>query len=82
MLGNLQIFIGQQVFNNYAALLKSMPALLWPARIGLIAVVFIHVASAISLSRQNMSARPKNYRAQSTVQASAVLLSSMINTII
>jgi len=70
MLGNLQIFIGQQAFNDYAALLKSMPAFLWPARIGLLAIVFVHVASAISLSRQNMSARPKSYRTQSTVQAS------------
>lgn len=71
MVGNLQIFIGQKVFNDYAALLKGMPAVLWPARIGLLAFVLIHIATAISLSRQNQNARPKGYRAQNTVQASA-----------
>jgi succinate dehydrogenase / fumarate reductase cytochrome b subunit len=71
MVGNLQIFIGQKVFNDYAAMLKGMPAVLWPARLGLLAFVFIHVATAISLSRQNQNARPKAYRAQTTVQASA-----------
>ena len=32
MLGNLQIFLGQEKLNAYAALLKGMPVLLWIAR--------------------------------------------------
>ena len=40
MLGNLQIFLGPDKINAYGAFLKSMPKLLWVARISLLACVF------------------------------------------
>ena len=70
MLGNLQIFLGKDAFNSYAALIKGMPELLWVARIGLIAFVFLHIITGISLARENRAARPKNYAYKNTVQAS------------
>ncbi|HAM70731.1 MAG TPA: succinate:quinone oxidoreductase, partial [Verrucomicrobiales bacterium] len=58
LVGNLQVFAGPQKLNAYAAFLKSQPGLLWGARLGLLAMVGIHVASAVSLSAQNRAARP------------------------
>ncbi|MBL9167928.1 MAG: succinate dehydrogenase cytochrome b subunit [Verrucomicrobiales bacterium] len=63
LVGNLQVFAGPDKLNSYAALLKSQPLLLWGARLGLLAVVGIHVASAISLAAQNRAARPVGYAA-------------------
>ena len=37
---NLQIFLGPDKINAYGAFLKSMPKLLWVARISLLACVF------------------------------------------
>ena len=62
MAGNLLIFAGQEAFNDYAATLQSLGALLWVARIGLLAAVVAHVASAIRLNQLNPAARPVKYR--------------------
>lgn len=67
--GNLQVFLGAEVFNSYAAFLKGLGAGLWVARIGLIVIFVLHVVTAIRLSRENSVARPERYRANSTVQA-------------
>lgn len=61
LVGNLQVFAGPDKLNAYAALLKSQPLLLWGARLGLLAMVGIHVASAITLAAQNRAARPVAY---------------------
>jgi succinate dehydrogenase / fumarate reductase cytochrome b subunit len=61
MLGNLQIFAGRAVFNNYAHFLQSLGGLLWVARIGLLLLVTIHVWSAVHLARLNDEARPHRY---------------------
>lgn len=61
LMGNLQVFAGPEKLNTYAAFLKSQPMLLWGARLGLLAIVGIHVASAITLAAQNRAARPVAY---------------------
>ena len=61
MVGNLQFFLGADAINRYAHFLQSNLELLWPARIGLLAMVALHVWSAISLSRENKAARPVPY---------------------
>ena len=66
MLGNLQIFLGPDKINAYGAFLKSMPKLLWVARIGLLACVYLHIASAIALVKDNRRARPVGYRVKQT----------------
>ena len=72
--GNLQVFLGQEVFNAYAAFLKGLGPMLWVLRGGLLLVFVLHVATAYSLSRVNAQARPEAYRSKNTVQASAASL--------
>lgn len=61
LLGNLQIFLGAEAVNSYAAFLKSKPGLLWGARLGLIAILGIHLWAAFSLILANRAARPQGY---------------------
>src|SRR5215475_5730504 len=61
MLGNLQIFLGPEKINAYAALLKATPALLWSARVGLLFIATLHVVAATQLVRANCRARPIGY---------------------
>jgi succinate dehydrogenase / fumarate reductase cytochrome b subunit len=70
MLGNLQIFLGPDAINDYAAFLKSIPGPLWGARIGLIAIFIVHVVTALQLKALNISARTESYVFENTVQAS------------
>lgn len=70
MLGNLQIFLGRETLNAYAAFLKSTPELLWTARLGLLAFFVAHIVVAITLARENMAARPQRYAMEDTVAAS------------
>lgn len=64
MAGNLQIFLGKEKLDAYAEFLHSMPAVLWGARVVLLASVFAHFWSAFSLWKLNKAARPQNYKIQ------------------
>jgi len=59
--GNLQIYEGPEKINNYARLLRSMPALLWGARITLLVMLALHIWSSIQLAIRNNAARPTHY---------------------
>ncbi|MEM6734346.1 MAG: succinate dehydrogenase cytochrome b subunit [Myxococcota bacterium] len=59
--GNLKIFAGAQEFNEYAAFLRSLPALLWGTRIALLVAFSVHIASAFSLWQRNRHARKSRY---------------------
>ena len=61
MAGNLQIFLGREAINAYAAFLKSKPGLLWSARAGLLVLVILHITAAIQLVSENSEARPVKY---------------------
>ena len=61
MLGNLQVFLGQDAINSYAVKLKSFGALLWVARVGLVALVVTHIAMTIRLSFRNRASRAGKY---------------------
>jgi succinate dehydrogenase / fumarate reductase cytochrome b subunit len=85
--GNLQIFIGPDGINGYAATLKSNPLLLWGARLGLLAVAVLHVVAAIQLALINRRARPVDYAenkviastfAQRTIVVSGLILLAFI----
>jgi succinate dehydrogenase / fumarate reductase cytochrome b subunit len=67
--GNLLVFRGPEAINAYAEFLHSKPALVWGARIGLLAIFLIHVWTTAKLTLQNSAARPVGYRHESTVQA-------------
>ena len=49
LVGNLQIFLGREAINRYGHFLQSNPELIWPARIGLLVLVGLHIWSAIRL---------------------------------
>ena len=71
LLGNLQVFLGQDAFNAYAYFLKSKPALIWGSRAGLIVFLLAHIFTAIKLRLRNKGARKEGYRKDNTVQATA-----------
>ena len=61
MAGNLLIFAGAEALNDYAYKLHSMPLMLWSVRIGLLISVFVHILSAIILTKRNRQARSGKY---------------------
>jgi succinate dehydrogenase / fumarate reductase cytochrome b subunit len=70
MVGNLQIFIGQDQLNAYAQALKDLPLLTWSVRVIVLASVTIHIWNAVRLYFENRASRPIKYVINSTVQAS------------
>ena len=50
LLGNLQIFLGPEAINRYGHFLQSNPEIIWPARIGLLVMVGLHIWAAITLT--------------------------------
>ena len=62
LLGNLQAFAGPDQFNGYAHALKSVPAVLWSARLTLLTAVLLHIWSAFRLWRIKAEARPIGYQ--------------------
>src|ERR1035437_9383368 len=61
LVGNLQIFLGREAINRYGHFLQSNPELIWPARLGLLLMVGLHIWSAIKISLENKAARPTGY---------------------
>ena len=61
LLGNLQIFLDPTAINAYGHLLQSNLEIIWPARIGLIVAVGLHIWAGITLSAANQAARPVAY---------------------
>jgi succinate dehydrogenase / fumarate reductase, cytochrome b subunit len=59
--GNLQIFLGREAINRYGYFLQSNPELIWPARLGLLLMVGLHIWSATKVSLENKAARPVGY---------------------
>jgi succinate dehydrogenase / fumarate reductase, cytochrome b subunit len=82
LLGNLQIFLGPEVLNRYGHFLQTTPELIWPARVGLIALVALHIASAVALTAQNRAARPVNYTHYEVVAASYASRTMMMSGLI
>ncbi|MGH7198884.1 MAG: succinate dehydrogenase cytochrome b subunit [Candidatus Omnitrophota bacterium] len=70
MLGNLQIFLGQEALNAYAHKLQSLPLLLWTARAFLLLIFAVHVVFSLILAVENKRARPVPYAYKDTVEAS------------
>jgi succinate dehydrogenase / fumarate reductase, cytochrome b subunit len=61
LIGNLQIFLGPDHINAYAALLQGNKLVLWSFRIGLSAIALAHITTALSLTLENRAARPVAY---------------------
>jgi len=70
MIGNLQMFQSPAAINHYAHLLQTLPkGVLWGFRATLFLSVVVHVWMAILLVRENRRARPEDYYAKDSVQA-------------
>ena len=82
MVGNLQVFLGPEALNRYGHFLQSTPELIWPARIGLLCLVALHIVAAVKLSQENKAARPIPYAQYEMVAASyasrTMLMSGLI----
>src|SRR5688572_6130709 len=66
LIGNLQIFGPPELINKYGHFLHSKPLLLWMVRLGLLAIVGLHIATASQLTMMNKAARPVDYAAAPT----------------
>lgn len=63
MLGNLQIFISQDKFDGYAAILHGpLAEALWGVRIVLVVAVLLHILMAWQLTQRAHAARPLHYK--------------------
>jgi succinate dehydrogenase / fumarate reductase, cytochrome b subunit len=69
MLGNLQIFMGPDQINAYAATLKGNVAFLWVARLILLTAAVWHIVAAMQLTRQSQRSRPEGYHYKEVIQA-------------
>jgi succinate dehydrogenase / fumarate reductase cytochrome b subunit len=59
--GNLQVFGPPELINAYAHFLQSKTAMVWGARLGLLAIVTLHIYTAVKLTVENKQARPVGY---------------------
>src|SRR5215211_5025067 len=62
---NLLIFRDPRHLDEYGAFLRSLGALLWLARVGLIVAVILHVTMAVQLAARKRAARPVDYQQRS-----------------
>jgi succinate dehydrogenase / fumarate reductase, cytochrome b subunit len=67
---NLLVFEGPARINTYAAMLHRTGALLWGARLVLLAAVILHIVAAVQLTRRRQAARPVGYAGGRTPQVS------------
>lgn len=61
MLGNLQVFLGRDAYNDYAEFMQGLGAIKWLGRLGLLTILVAHVGAAIALVQRNQKARPDRY---------------------
>jgi succinate dehydrogenase / fumarate reductase cytochrome b subunit len=70
MLGNLQVFLGPEVYNHYAEAAKSNPVVLYGARSVLLVALITHVVLVVQLYRRTLTARPIGYRVKKNIVSS------------
>jgi succinate dehydrogenase / fumarate reductase, cytochrome b subunit len=82
LLGNFSIYLGPDAMNLYAEKLHDLGPILWVIRLGLIAVVVLHIYFTMLLWKENRTARPQKYIAsdpiKTTVFARTMRLSGLI----
>ncbi len=60
--GNMTIYVGPSALNDYAHFLQTSP-MLWVVRLAILAIVLLHIALGIAVTRENYLARPVTYHA-------------------
>lgn len=79
LLGNLTIFIGPDAINAYAKKLKSLGPGLWVMRFGLLAIVGLHIFTAIRITLENRAARPIGYAQKKNVETTYAARTMMLS---
>jgi len=64
MLGNLQIFLGPEKLNAYAAFLQGLGSFKWVFRAVICFSIAVHMLAAAQVTLQSWSARPRKYAVQ------------------
>ena len=77
LLGNLEMYLGQDHTNWYAEFLRSTGPLLWIVRIVLIVAVVAHIVATIQLTLENRRAKPRKYTVKVS-QASTIASRTMV----
>jgi succinate dehydrogenase / fumarate reductase cytochrome b subunit len=62
MIGNQQIYLGEEQLNHYAELIQANQPLLWGVRAVLLFCVAVHIVAAVQIWLRNRAARPVKYR--------------------
>ena len=83
--GNVVIFFGPELFNEYSARLVSNP-LIVPVEIGLLLVFLVHICKAVTMWLRNQAARPVRYHkkerarhtSRKTLSSSTMIASGLI----
>jgi succinate dehydrogenase / fumarate reductase cytochrome b subunit len=70
MLGNLQVFLGPEVYNHYAESIKGNAALVWSVRSILLVALVTHVVVVLQLYARSLAARPVAYRVKKNIATS------------
>ena len=68
--GNLQVYLGAEQMDKYAAFLHSMPLLLWGVRALLVACVLLHITASLQLQKLKLDARPTGYVKKQAIESS------------
>lgn len=69
MLGNLQIYLGPDALNSYAAALHDAGPLLWIARVVLLLALLVHIWGISALSLRNQAAGATSYAAKKPLRS-------------
>src|SRR3984885_2309443 len=82
LLGNLQIYMGQDRINAYAKFLHDLGPILWVVRAILIVAFVTHIVATIQLAQENRLAKPQKYAVagyqRSTTASRTMLVSGLI----
>jgi succinate dehydrogenase / fumarate reductase cytochrome b subunit len=68
--GNMQVYLGEDQMDKYAAFLHSMPVLLWGVRALLAICVVLHITASLQLQKLKLDARPTGYVKQEAIESS------------
>jgi len=82
LIGNLQIFLGPEAINRYGAFLQGLGELLWVVRLALLAMIVLHIASAVRLTAENREARGHGYAEYKPVGSSYASRTMMMSGLI
>lgn len=68
-LGNMQVYLGPEAYNKYAAFLQGLGEILWIIRGVLLLCIVLHIITSIRLKLLNLSAKPTKYQVKNYVKA-------------